>query len=102
VIALYFKDPAVAGVCATVNRVIDLSHFGHLVIVRPPRGKLGCCNSNLSRGWADTFYLPSFLGSFLGAFLCGSGGVLSILRSTSSGFGGFCFLSVLLMGDLHG
>jgi hypothetical protein len=32
-------------------------------------------------------YLAGFLGFFWAAFLCGSGGVLSILRSTSSGRG---------------
>jgi hypothetical protein len=41
-------------------------------------------------------YLAGFFGSFFGAFLCGSGGVLSILRSTSSGRGvvglGSCFM----------
>lgn len=38
-------------------------------------------------------YLASFCGVFLGAGLCGAGGVLIILRSTSSGRGigvGFC------------
>jgi hypothetical protein len=32
-------------------------------------------------------YLPGFFGAFLCAGLCGAGGVLSILRSTSSGRG---------------
>ena len=32
-------------------------------------------------------YLARFFGFFFGALPCGFGGVLSILRSTSSGFG---------------
>ena len=32
-------------------------------------------------------YLAGFLAFFFAAFSCGFGGVLSILRSTSSGFG---------------
>lgn len=32
-------------------------------------------------------YLARFFGFFFGAFPCGFGGVLSILRSTSSGLG---------------
>ena len=44
-------------------------------------------------------YLAGFLGFFFSAFLCGSGGVASIRRNTSSALGGFCFLSGLLMDE---
>jgi hypothetical protein len=41
-------------------------------------------------------YLARFFGFFFGALPCGLGGVLSILRSTSSGFGsGLGFSSVI-------
>lgn len=41
-------------------------------------------------------YLARFFGFFFGALPCGFGGVLSILRSTSSGFGsGLGFASAM-------
>lgn len=41
-------------------------------------------------------YLARFFGFFFGVLPCGFGGVLSILRSTSSGFGfGLGFSSVM-------
>lgn len=41
-------------------------------------------------------YLARFFGFFFGALPCGFGGVLSILRSTSSGFGsGLAFASIM-------
>lgn len=43
-------------------------------------------------------YLAGFAGGFCAAFLCGSGGVESIRRSTSSGDGGGFGLSFI--GDV--
>lgn len=47
-------------------------------------------------------YLAGFLSFFFSAFLCGSGGVASIRRRTSSGFGDLfdVFSDGLLIGHL--